>query len=68
MIILQVVAGRGHETYQLIGNKKKYIDDREECKEALQYVDQLQRAGMDKRVPMVVSEDWHIAAVSGVFS
>jgi len=33
--ILQVVAGRGHETYQLDGNIKRYIDNREECSEAL---------------------------------
>lgn len=53
--ILQVVAGRGHETYQIEGNIKRYIDDREECREALQYVDKLRGAGLHKRMTMVVS-------------
>ncbi|ONK64106.1 uncharacterized protein A4U43_C07F22140 [Asparagus officinalis] len=43
-----VVAGRGHETYQLEGNIRRYIDDREECREALHYVDKLHRAGLHK--------------------
>ncbi|WJX53959.1 hypothetical protein P8452_39897 [Trifolium repens] len=42
-----VIAGKGHETYQIEGEKRDFFDDREECREALQYVDDLHQAGID---------------------
>ncbi|EPS66522.1 hypothetical protein M569_08254, partial [Genlisea aurea] len=43
-----VVAGKGHETYDEVeGEKREFFDDREECREALQYVDELHQAGID---------------------
>ncbi|XP_051119003.1 UDP-N-acetylmuramoyl-L-alanyl-D-glutamate--2,6-diaminopimelate ligase MurE homolog, chloroplastic [Andrographis paniculata] len=42
-----VVTGKGHETYQIEGEKTEFFDDREECREALQYVDELHQAGID---------------------
>ncbi|KAH7279093.1 hypothetical protein KP509_37G004600 [Ceratopteris richardii] len=42
-----VITGKGHEAFQLIGDKKEYLDDREECREALQHVDALHAAGID---------------------
>jgi hypothetical protein len=42
-----VIAVKGHETYQLEGEKRDFFDDREECREALQYVDDLHQARID---------------------
>lgn len=42
-----VVAGKGHNTYHIEGDKNEFFDDREECREALQYVDELHQAGID---------------------
>ncbi|CAN6294374.1 unnamed protein product [Urochloa humidicola] len=42
-----VITGKGNDTYQIEGDKSEFFDDREECREALQYVDQLHRAGID---------------------
>lgn len=42
-----VIAGKGHEAFQVIGNNAEYLDDREECREALQHVDALHAAGID---------------------
>ncbi|MDY0189787.1 MAG: UDP-N-acetylmuramoyl-L-alanyl-D-glutamate--2,6-diaminopimelate ligase [Desulfuromonas sp.] len=36
---LLLVAGKGHEDYQIIGNKKHHFDDREQICQALQHVD-----------------------------
>ncbi|PLX78462.1 MAG: UDP-N-acetylmuramoyl-L-alanyl-D-glutamate--2,6-diaminopimelate ligase, partial [Desulfuromonas sp.] len=33
---LLVVAGKGHEDYQIIGTKRFHFDDREEIRQALQ--------------------------------
>jgi UDP-N-acetylmuramoyl-L-alanyl-D-glutamate--2,6-diaminopimelate ligase len=31
-----IIAGKGHETYQIIGNEKYYFDDREIAKQAVE--------------------------------
>lgn len=44
---MQVVAGKGHETYQIEGDKKKHFDDREECRQAIRFIHEMQQAGID---------------------
>ncbi|KAK8504965.1 hypothetical protein V6N13_133664 [Hibiscus sabdariffa] len=39
-----VIAGKGHETYIIRGDEKELFDDREECRDALKYVDELRYA------------------------
>lgn len=39
-LLSQIIAGKGHETYQIVGTEKSYFDDREECREALQHVEE----------------------------
>ncbi|KVH95429.1 Mur ligase, central [Cynara cardunculus var. scolymus] len=42
-----VVTGKGHETFDTVGETTEFFDDREECREALQYVDELHQSGID---------------------
>ena len=37
-----LIAGKGHETYQIIGTKTIHFDDREEARKALRAVDRRQ--------------------------
>ena len=37
---LVLIAGKGHETYQIIGNEKFYFDDREIAREALKQIEE----------------------------
>lgn len=50
-----VVAGRGHEIYQVEGNKKIHIDDRDECRVALRDLDKLGQVGLGKCIPIMES-------------
>ncbi|PKA59385.1 hypothetical protein AXF42_Ash001479 [Apostasia shenzhenica] len=52
-----VVAGRGHETYQLLGNKRTYIDDKEECREALRYLKKLHLADQGEHKYMMAVQE-----------
>ncbi|KAJ1693747.1 hypothetical protein LUZ63_010445 [Rhynchospora breviuscula] len=42
-----VVTGKGSDSFQIEGDKKQFFDDREECREALQYVYELHKSGID---------------------
>ncbi|CAN1253864.1 UDP-N-acetylmuramoyl-L-alanyl-D-glutamate--2,6-diaminopimelate ligase MurE homolog, chloroplastic [Linum perenne] len=42
-----VVTGKGHETYEIEDDRKDLYDDREECRDALQCVDELHQSGID---------------------
>ncbi|KAL0927179.1 hypothetical protein M5K25_001342 [Dendrobium thyrsiflorum] len=42
-----VVAGKGNDAFQIEGDTREFFDDREECREALHYVDELHQAGID---------------------
>ncbi|KAJ4803025.1 hypothetical protein LUZ62_015591 [Rhynchospora pubera] len=42
-----VVTGKGSDSFQIEGDKKEFFDDREECRDALQYVYELHKSGID---------------------
>eukprot|EP00897_Mesotaenium_endlicherianum_P006414 jgi/Mesen1/5800/ME000293S04951 len=46
-----VVAGKGHETYQIDVKGKRYFDDREECREALQNVAEIRQHFDTSEIP-----------------
>ncbi|KAJ8426711.1 hypothetical protein Cgig2_000338 [Carnegiea gigantea] len=45
--LLQVVTGKGHEKFQIEGDKTEFFDDGQECREALEFVGELHQGGID---------------------
>ena len=46
-LLLQVVTGKGHEKFQIEGDKTEFFDDGQECREALEFVGELHQGGID---------------------